>query len=69
MLINLLIVDDCDLIRASLRALLGSVADIATHMANTPGQVLGMVKLRGVIVPIVDMRTTDEKRTTQNPAG
>ncbi|MBU0589980.1 MAG: chemotaxis protein CheW [Gammaproteobacteria bacterium] len=28
----------------------------STHMANTPAHVLGVVNLRGVIVPIVDLR-------------
>src|SRR5665811_927750 len=30
--------------------------EVPTHMANTPAYIKGVVNLRGVIVPIIDMR-------------
>ncbi len=60
MLINLLIVDDCDLIRASLRALLGSVAGIATiREASTLAEALDSVRLDPPNLVILDLNLPD----------
>ncbi len=58
--INLLIVDDSDLIRASLRALLGSVAGIAAiREATTLAEALDSVRLDPPNLVILDLNLPD----------
>ncbi|MFZ4625915.1 MAG: response regulator [Rhodoferax sp.] len=60
MLINFLIVDDCDLIPASLRALLGSVAGIATiREVSTLAEALGSVRRNPPSLVILDLNLPD----------
>ena len=60
MSINLLIVDDSDLIRASLRRLLGSVAGILTiSEATTLGEALESVRRNPPTLVILDLNLPD----------
>jgi len=59
-LIKLLIVDDSDLIRASLRRLLGSVVGIATiGEASTLGEALESVRINPPSLVILDLNLPD----------